>query len=143
MYKNILLAVDLNHDSSWQTALPTAMEMTRGGGGALHLLAVSPDFGTALVSGFFSKDFERKALQHVFEELKKFAEKHVDKDLTYETHIAQGPIAAEIVRVAEEKAVDLIVMASHPPDEVRDFLVGSHAEKVVRHSPISVLVVRG
>jgi len=39
--------------------------------------------------------------------------------------------------------VDLIVMASHPPEEVQDFLIGSNADRVVRHSPIPVLVVRG
>jgi len=143
MYRNILLAVDLNHDASWKHALPTAMEMSRGGDGVLHLLAVAPDFGSALVSGFFSRDFERKALEHLFEELKKFAAQHVDEDLNHEIHIAQGPIASEIIRVAEEKQVDLIVLASHPPEELRDFLIGSHADKVVRHSPISVLVVRG
>ncbi len=143
MYKNILLAVDLNHDSSWQSALPTAVEMTRGGGGSLHLLAISPDFGMALVSGFFSKDFERKALEHLFEEVEKFAKTHVAEDIKYEVHIGQGAIASEIIRVAEEQSVDLIVMASHSPEEVRDFLVGSNADRVVRHSPISVLVVRG
>ncbi len=143
MYKNILLAVDLNHDSSWQASLPTAMEMARGGGGTLHLLAVAPDFGMAMVSGFFSKDFERDALQQLHGELQKFAETHVDKDLPNEIHIAQGAIATEIIRVAEEQGVDPIVMASHPPDEVREFLVGSNADRLVCHSPISVLVVRG
>ncbi len=143
MYKSILLAVDLNHDSSWQIALPTAMEMARGGGGPLHLLAISPDFKMALVGSFFSKDFERDALQHLYAELEKFARTHVDKDLGYEVHIGQGAIATEIIRVAEEKEVDLIVMASHPPEEVREFLIGSNADRVVRHSPISVLVVRG
>ncbi|MEO0363828.1 MAG: universal stress protein, partial [Pseudomonadota bacterium] len=31
---------------------------------------------------------------------------------------------------------------SHPPDELRSLLVGSHAEKVVRHATTPVLVVR-
>ncbi|MEQ8729929.1 universal stress protein [Roseitalea porphyridii] len=143
MYTKILLAVDLNHDSSWKTALPTAMEMARGGGGPLHLLAIAPDFKMALVGSYFSKDFERDALKHLYAELEKFAATHVDKDLNVEIHIAQGAIASEVVRVAQEHSVDLIVMASHPPDEMREFLVGSNADRVVRHSPISVLVVRG
>jgi nucleotide-binding universal stress UspA family protein len=37
---------------------------------------------------------------------------------------------------------DLVVMASHAPDRVREFLVGSRADRVVRRSPVSVLVVR-
>ncbi len=143
MYKNILLAVDLNHDSSWQVALPTAMEMVRGGDGTLHLLGIAPDFGMALVSGFFPENFERHALEHLAEKLEAFAKEHVDEDLSFQAHIGHGAISSEIIRVAEELSVDLIVMASHPPEEVRDFLIGSNADRVVRHSPISVLVVRG
>ncbi|GAB5470523.1 MAG: hypothetical protein Kilf2KO_35530 [Rhodospirillales bacterium] len=143
MYRNILLAVDLNHDSSWQTALPAAAEMTRGGGGALHLVAIAPDFGAALVASFFSKEREREALQHFFESLQEFAKAHVPKDIEYRLHIGQGAIASEIIRIAEVQEADLIVMASHAPDEMREFLVGSNADRVVRHSPISVLVVRG
>ncbi len=142
MYKNILLAVDLNHDSSWKVALPTAMEMSRGGGGTLHLLGIAPDFGMALVSGFFPENFERKALDHLDRKLEGFAKEHIDEDLDYQVHVGHGAIASEIIRVAEELAVDLIVMASHSPEEVRDFLIGSNADRVVRHSPISVLVVR-
>lgn len=143
MYRNILLAVDLNHESSWKTALPAAMEMTRGGGGPLHLMAIAPEFGMALVGGYFPRDFEKGALKHLFEELRKFAETHVDKDIETRLHIGHGTVATEIIRIAQEQEVDLIVMASHPPEELRDFLVGSHAARVVRHSPISVLVVRG
>jgi len=143
MYRNLLLAVDLNHESSWTVALPAAMEMARGGGGTLHLLAVAPDFGMALVGGYFPRDFEKGALKHLYEALQQFAETHVDKDLTVALHIGQGAIAGEIVRVAQEQEVDLIVMASHHPEELRDFLVGSNADRVVRHSPVSVLVVRG
>jgi nucleotide-binding universal stress UspA family protein len=34
-------------------------------------------------------------------------------------------------------------MGSHAPDAVREFFVGSQADRVVRRSPVSVLVVRG
>ncbi|MEO1193350.1 MAG: universal stress protein [Pseudomonadota bacterium] len=143
MYRNILLAVDLNHDSSWQSALPAAMEMTRGGGGTLHLVAIAPDFGTAMVAGFFSEDYERKSLIGFQDKLLEFATTHVDADLERQIHIGQGAIASEIIRIATAHKVDLIVMASHEPEELREFLVGSNADRVVRHSPISVLVVRG
>jgi nucleotide-binding universal stress UspA family protein len=36
----------------------------------------------------------------------------------------------------------VVVMASHQPDRVREFLVGSNADRIVRRSPVSVLVVR-
>jgi nucleotide-binding universal stress UspA family protein len=53
-----------------------------------------------------------------------------------------GHPVAEIVRAAEEESTDLIVLGSHGHSAVRRFLLGSVAERVARHSPCPVLVVR-
>ena len=44
---------------------------------------------------------------------------------------------------AEENDVDLVVLASHGHAGLSRILIGSVAEKVVRHSPCPVLVIRG
>lgn len=49
----------------------------------------------------------------------------------------------EIVRLARERASDLIVMGTHGRRGIKHALIGSVAETVVRHAPCSVLVVRG
>ncbi|MGA1864155.1 MAG: universal stress protein [bacterium] len=48
----------------------------------------------------------------------------------------------EIVNVANEKAVDLIVMGTHGRSGIAHFLIGSVTEKVIRTAPCPVLVVR-
>ncbi|HCF61915.1 MAG TPA: universal stress protein, partial [Myxococcales bacterium] len=58
------------------------------------------------------------------------------------THAASGVAYAEIVRFAEEQACDLIVMGTHGRTAVHRMLVGSTAERVVRHAPCPVLTVR-
>ncbi len=47
----------------------------------------------------------------------------------------------EILRVAREIEADLILLAAHRP-ELKDFLLGPNAARVVRHFDGSVLVVR-
>ena len=47
-----------------------------------------------------------------------------------------------IIRVAEQKGCDLIMMASHGRRGVRGLLVGSETQKVLTHSKIPVLVYR-
>jgi nucleotide-binding universal stress UspA family protein len=47
----------------------------------------------------------------------------------------------DICRVAEEENVDLIVMGSHGRTGLAHVLLGSVAERVVRHAPCPVLVV--
>ena len=56
--------------------------------------------------------------------------------------MGHGHVHETILKVAKKLGADLIVMASHPPDDLRSFLVGSSAEKVVRHADVPVLVVR-
>ncbi|TCT37642.1 universal stress protein [Martelella mediterranea] len=52
-----------------------------------------------------------------------------------------GPPAREILACAKEKKADLIIVASHRPD-ISNYLIGSTADRVVRHAPCSVLVRR-
>jgi universal stress protein A len=48
----------------------------------------------------------------------------------------------EIVKVAKEMEVDLIIIATHGYTGLKHFLLGSTAERVVRLAPCPVLVVR-
>src|SRR4051812_19036911 len=62
--------------------------------------------------------------------------------LEVEEVITHGDAAAEIVRVAAEREVDLIVISSHGRTGLGRILFGSTAEAVVRHAPCPVLVVK-
>ena len=143
MFKTILVPIDLTHPESWQKSLPLAVEMVRTSGGTLHVTTVVPDYGAALVQDYFPKDFERNALDHAEREMEKLIENVVPDDVQCKLHLEHGSIRTHVLARAQEIAADLIVMASHPPDQLREFLVGSHADWIVRHAPISVLVVRG
>ena len=50
-------------------------------------------------------------------------------------------IYSEIVELAKEMDADLVVMVSHRP-ELKDFLLGPNAARVVRHAECPVLVIR-
>jgi nucleotide-binding universal stress UspA family protein len=58
------------------------------------------------------------------------------------THLRMGAVALEIVALAEELGVGLIVMGSRGLGGVRRALMGSVSESVVRHAHCPVLVVR-
>jgi nucleotide-binding universal stress UspA family protein len=142
MYSNILLAVDLTHEASWKKALPQAAELARLSGGKLHILGIVHELGSAMVASYLPKDYEKEALQHLKSELETFKDMHLPAGVTAETHVGHGHVAEVILHTAEQISADLIVMASHPPDQLRTFLVGSHADKVVHHASGPVLVVR-
>jgi nucleotide-binding universal stress UspA family protein len=141
MYKDILLPIDLNHESSWEKALPTAIEYCKAFKSRLHVLTVMPDFGLPLVAGYFPEGFEEKASADVNNRLHAFVSEHVPDTIRVQHIIGKGTAYREILRVAGEVDADLIVMASHHPS-FKDHLLGPNAERVVRHADISVLVVR-
>ena len=142
MFSNILLTVDLNEEASWSKALPQAVEMVRASGGSLHIMSVIPDFGMPLVDGFFPENYEEKALARARDELEKLVSTAVPQDVTVKQHLAYGKIHRKVLKTIEQTGCDLVIMASHAPDRVREFLVGSNADRVVRRSPVSVLIVR-
>lgn len=75
-------------------------------------------------------------------ELPKLAEREDCAGLEVEELIVHGEAASEIVRVATERKVDLIVVSSHGRTGLGRILFGSTAEAVVRHAPCPVLVVK-
>jgi nucleotide-binding universal stress UspA family protein len=56
--------------------------------------------------------------------------------------LANGNPAAEILKAAEDRGSELIVVGSRGQHSLERFLVGSIAERIVRHAPCDVLVVR-
>ncbi len=58
------------------------------------------------------------------------------------TQSAVGLAASEIVRVAEERGVDQIVMGTHGRGAVGTLFLGSVAQRVVHQSKVPVLLVK-
>lgn len=57
-------------------------------------------------------------------------------------HVALGPPANEILRVAESIQADMIVLGSHGRTGIGRFLLGSVAEKVLRHANGIVVCIK-
>lgn len=142
MFNTILLTIDLNAPASWEKALPQAIELVRASKGKLHIMSVVPDMGTPLVQGFFPEDFEARAVAAASVALNDLVVTNVPEDVDVKQHLAFGKIHRKVLKTIEDIKCDLVIMASHKPDRVREFLVGSNADRIVRRSPVSVLVVR-
>ena len=76
--------------------------------------------------------------------LKKMLEavRPTDPSVAFEHRLATGLPAREIVELAKEKDVDLIVMGTHGRTGLGRMLMGSVAEAVVRHAPCPVFIFK-
>lgn len=143
MFKEILVPIDLEEESSWRKSVPVAVEMCRQFGKKLHLVTVLPTYGMALVGSYFPKDFEKRAFAEAETRLAAFAKEHIPEDVPVDCVVRQGTIYEEVIKAREKlgDACDLIVMASHRP-QLEDYLLGPNAARVLRHSKVTVMVVR-
>ena len=141
MYDNILVPIDLNEESSWAKALPTAVSLCRDYGAKLHVMTVVPDYGMTIVGQYFPPEAQKNIRDKAWEELKAVTTKYVPDDIELNHIVVKGSIYQQIIEAGARLNVDLIVMASHRP-RLSDLLIGPNAAAVVRHSDRSVMVVR-
>ncbi|MBI4548900.1 MAG: universal stress protein [Ignavibacteriae bacterium] len=74
--------------------------------------------------------------------LKYLASKHLNKYPHVVEAMRRGTAYAGIVKFAEDEGIDLIVISTHGRTGLAHVLLGSVAEKVVRHSTVPVLTVK-
>ncbi|MEO1292070.1 MAG: universal stress protein [Pseudomonadota bacterium] len=141
MLNAILLPIDLSHTDGARRAISVAVEMAQAHRAVLHVMTVVPSFGMSIVGSYFEKDFEKRALTDAEAQLRSFCEQAIPAGIETHPHVAHGAIYDEIIRGADKLGCDTIVMAAHRP-ELRDYLLGPNAARVVRHAKQSVFVIR-
>ena len=143
--RSILLPTDFSGCGNY--ALPYAAAIARAAKARVICIhVVEPIVPAVGYSGLA----EPMPIADVSEQLEDSAERElprlIDCDelhgLDVEEVIVHGDAAAEIVRVASESGVDLIVISSHGRTGLGRMIFGSTAEAVVRHAHCPVLVVK-
>lgn len=141
MFSKILLAVDYNDAEGAARAAAHGGQLAQMCGAELHLLTVVPSFGTAMVASAFGADHVAKMVEETRASLRKWAEETLPEGVNPQIHVSQGTIYDQIIRTADAIGADAIVVGAHRP-ELRDYLVGPNAARVVRHAKQAVLVIR-
>ena len=143
--QKILLPTDFSGCANY--ALPYAAAIARATGATIVCLhVVEPIVPAVGYSGLAEPmpiaDISEQLEDSAERELPQFAECDELNGLEVEEVIVHGDPAAEIVRVASEREVDLIVVSSHGRTGLGRIIFGSTAEAVVRHAICPVLVVK-
>lgn len=144
MTKTILCAVDINRVDAENAVLKTAAELAKLHDAQLDVITVVPDFGMSVVGAYFQDHHVKSAQNDASELLKSMTLKTLgaEADSKVRHIVAMGSVYEEVLRAADLNKADLIVLGAHRPD-LKDYLLGPNAARVVRHSNCSVYVVRG
>ena len=141
MFKDIMLCVDMQDQASMTKAFDTSVEMCRNTGATLHILTVVPDVGFPVVGQYLDEDIEEKIIDEAKKQLDDLVQKTVPDDIKVRHIVAQGSIYGQIVGMSKKISADLIILTAHRP-ELKDYLLGPNAARVVRHAACSVMVIR-
>ncbi|MFZ7091824.1 universal stress protein [Primorskyibacter sp. 2E233] len=141
MFKKILLAVDLNQSKGKRRAAEAACQLVRANEAELHVLNVVPESGMAMVGAALGPEHASKMKAEVEALLRAWVAEVLPADIPAHLHVMQGTIYDTIIRTADAVGADAIVVGAHRP-ELRDYLVGPNAARVVRHANQSVFVIR-
>jgi nucleotide-binding universal stress UspA family protein len=145
--KNVLVATDFSEVS--QSALDYGRELARAGEGTLHVLHVVDDIKTLLayadagMAGLapaeVQVDIEAAAGRKLAESIDDCDRRELHAVTTL--RVGHRP-AEEIVAYAVANAIDLIVVGVTGRGALNRMIMGSVADKVLRHAPCPVLAVR-
>jgi len=142
--QRVLVAVDFSDDS--RMALDYAGALAGRLGASLSIVhVVEPDLSVtgAELPLASSKTSDSERLAEAKLDLSSLGERMLGACRVVETSVRSGIAFFEIAEAAKALSVDFIVIGAHGLAGLNRMLLGSTVEKVVRHAPCPVLVVRG
>ena len=136
MFKTILVPIDMAHVAEGKANIDIAAQHADAGAKIILLNVVEdiPNWAAAELP----TNLQENSLKKAQAELQEIA-RVTGRDLDVE--VQSGRSYRTILEVADQRQVDLIIIASHRPG-LQDYFLGSTAAKVVRHATCSVLVIR-
>lgn len=142
MYNRILVAIDLNEQSSWRKPLVAAAEQARKfGSEQLIVLTVIREIDALVYAQVGAVGYEMMA-RGLEDQLAARVREVEAYDLKPKIVVEHGESIYDVIlETAQEADVDLIVVGSQRP-KMKDYLLGTNAGRVVRHANCSVLVAR-
>lgn len=139
MIKRILLAYDGSIHS--QHALEHAQDLAQKYAAQLIIVhafqPISLEWGT-----LFVEEAQRQAIAAGEKVIQEARSKLAQSNLDIISEVLEGPPVEAILRVADEKACDLIVMGSRGMSEWKAALMGSVSHRVLHMTTVPVLVVK-
>jgi universal stress protein A len=139
--QKVLVPIDFSDHAS--QALRWGASLAERYGAQILLLHVIPE--TVEEDAMHGSAWERVIIDltvQVEAQLDEIAVKDLKVRLPVDVKVAVGKPAEEILRVAREESVDLIVMGTHGRTGLHQILLGSTAETVLRTAPCPVFTVR-
>ncbi len=136
-YEKIL--VPLDGSAVAEAILPEVEKLATAFQSAISLLRVAYAY---TVPGVDPTEAQVAVVQEAETYLQKIEEQLKTKGFSVDSHVRYGDEAEEILDHCTQHGIDLIAMSTHGRSGVKRWILGSVAEKILRHSPKPIFLVR-
>ena len=141
-FYRILYPVDLSEPSA--KIVPYVQSVAQKFGSQIHILfaaRVFDHFTSMYVPLPSISKFEKELIEGSEKRLYEFVDEHFSEFPQTKTAVVAGDASEEIINYIQENKIDLVIMATHGRKGMDKIIFGSVAERVVKTSPVPVMVV--
>ena len=141
-FSRILFPVDLSESST--KIVPYVRSVAEKFGAKVHILFAARvfDYFTGLyVSPSSINKIQKEVIEGAEKRLYEFVDEHFSDFSATKTVVMVGDAPEEIVSYIEAQNIDLVIMGTHGRKGMDKIIFGSVAERVLRTSPVPVMVV--
>ncbi len=141
MFKKILVPLDLNDQHATKLVIPAALNCVHAFASELHLMHIIPDYGLKMVEDYLPNSWFKQQKVKSIDMMKSAVDPLLPSDVKPHYSVALGAVYDEVIAAAQRISADLIIMPA-TRSELKSYMLGSNASKVVRYAECSVMVVR-
>lgn len=142
--KKILVPCDFSKQAI--NAFRIALDIAQQSKGVIHLLNVVEipvvSDPVAMPAMTFEVTLLKDLSERAEKEFVKILQKYNSNGVKVVTNVQFGGVCGIILEYAKDNNIDLVLMGSHGATGLRELLMGSNAEKIVRKSQVPVLIVK-
>lgn len=139
------IAVGIDFSEADQTVLDMTASLAKSNRAVLHLIHVLPPWSEwveyAMISIQRDRAEHERQKQAAREKLSALVADLRENDVYAEEHLCEKDAHQGLLEMAAELKCDLIAVGSHSRNPIARALLGHVADRVVRKSPVPVLVV--
>lgn len=144
MFQRILVPLDGSERA--EQAIPLAARLARASGGTLFLVRVVETLREVRVYAplmtAYLQDVEERERAEAMDYLTEKTAAGEFAGLKMHRVVVSGATPSTLLQVVQQEQIDLIVLCSHGYTGFKRWALGSVAQKVVRQSPVPVLILR-
>jgi len=141
-FKRILFPVDLSESSD--KMIPYVQAVAKKFDSKIYILFAARVFeyySSIYVAYPSISSFENEVIAGAEKRMYEFVDEHFGEFGNTQTVVVAGDAAEEIINYIEEHHIDLVIMGTHGRKGMDKILFGSVAERVLKTSPVPVMVV--